>query len=50
MLIHYDSTSTIAKIENCYCNGKRRQIRRKHDKIRELLSNGAVRVYFVRTD
>lgn len=50
VLIHCDSTAAIAKIENRYYNGKRRQIRRKHSTIREYLSNGTVRVDFVRTN
>jgi len=50
VLIHCDSTAAIAKIKNRYYNGKRRQIRRKHSTIRECISNGAVRVDFVRTD
>ena len=50
MLIHCDSTAAIAKIKNRYYNGKRRQIRRKHSTIRECISNGAVRVDFVRTN
>ena len=50
VLIHYDSTATIAKIKNRYYNGKKRQIRRKHNTVRELLSTGAVRVDHVRTD
>ena len=50
VLIHCDGTTTIAKIKNHYYNGKRRQIRRKHNTIRECISNGAVRVDFVRTN
>ena len=50
VLIHCDSTVAIAKIENRYYNGKKRQIRRKHNTVRELLSIGAVRVDHVRTD
>ncbi|CAL2268745.1 unnamed protein product [Prunus armeniaca] len=50
VLFHYDSTTAIAKVQNRYYNGKRRQIRRKHSTIREFLSNGAVIVYFVRSD
>jgi len=49
VLIHCDSTTAIAKIKNRYYNGKRQQIRRKHNMIRECISNGAVRVGFVRT-
>jgi len=50
VLIHCDSTATIAKIKNRYYSGKRRQIRRKHNTIRECISNGAVGVDFVRTN
>ncbi len=50
ILIHCDSTAAIAKVQNRFFNGKRRQIRRKHSTIRELLTNGAVRVDYVRTD
>ncbi|XP_014626187.1 uncharacterized protein [Glycine max] len=50
VLIHCDSTVAIAKIENRYYNGKKRQIRRKHNTVRELPSTGAVRVDHVRTD
>ncbi|MFN6433602.1 ribonuclease H family protein, partial [Eubacterium callanderi] len=50
VLIHCDGTTTIAKIENRYYNGKKRQIRRKHNTVRELLSTGVVRVNHVRID
>ncbi|CAL2277128.1 unnamed protein product [Prunus armeniaca] len=50
VLIHCDSIAAIAKVQNRYYNGKRRQIRHKHNTIREFLSNGAVRVDYVRSD
>ena len=50
MLIHCDSTAAIAKIQNHYYNGKRRQIRHKHNTVKEFLSTGAARVNHVRTD
>lgn len=50
ILIHCDSTAAIAKVQNRFFNGKRRQIRRKHSTVRELLTNGAVRVDYVRTN
>lgn len=50
VLIHCDSTTTIAKIENCYYNGKIHQIRRKHNTIRHCIFKGAVRVDRVRTN
>lgn len=36
MLIHYNSTTTIEKIENRNYNGKRCQIRKKHNIVREI--------------
>ncbi|GJS95273.1 retrovirus-related pol polyprotein from transposon TNT 1-94 [Tanacetum coccineum] len=50
VLIHSDSTTAIAKVLNCYYNGKKRQIRQKHNTIREFLTTGAIRVDHVRTD
>ena len=44
ILIHCDSTTTITKIENHYYNSKRRQIRRKHNIVRDCISNGDIRV------
>ncbi|KAM1080132.1 hypothetical protein TB2_014476 [Malus domestica] len=38
VLIHCDSTSAIAKVQNRYYNRKRRQIRRKHNTVRDYLS------------
>ena len=50
ILIYCNNTAAIAKVQNCYYNGKRRQIRRKHSTIRELLTIGAVIVDYVRSD
>jgi hypothetical protein len=50
VLIHCDSTAAIAKIENRYYNGKRRQIRRKYNTVRDQITKGAVRVDHVRTE
>ena len=50
VLIHCNSTAAIAKVQNRYYNGKRRQIRRKHSTIREFLFTGAMRVDNVRYD
>lgn len=50
VLIHCDSTTTIAKIENRYYNGKRRQIRINHSTVRDYISKGVVRVDHVSTD
>ena len=50
VLIHCDSTAAIAKTENHYYNGKRRQIRRKNNTVRDYISKGVVRVDHVHTD
>jgi len=50
VLIHCDSTAAIAKVQNRYYNGNRRQICRKHSTVRELLSSGAVRVDHIHSD
>ncbi|CAJ2651717.1 uncharacterized mitochondrial protein AtMg00810-like [Trifolium pratense] len=42
--------TAIAKIENRFYNSKRRQIKRKHSTVRELITTGAVRVDHVRTN
>lgn len=49
-LIHCDSTAAIGVVENCYNNSKNRQIRRKHDTVREFLTTGVVRVDHVRSE
>lgn len=41
-IIHCDNTTIIAKIESHYFNSKRRKICRKHNTVREFLSNGVV--------
>lgn len=50
MLIHYNSTTTIVKIENRYYNGNKRQTRRKYNTVRDSISKGSVRVHHVCTD
>lgn len=50
LLIHYNSMTTIVKIENHYYNGKIHQIRRKYNTITDCISRGAIRVDHVRTD
>lgn len=50
MLIHCDSIATIAKFENNYYYGKRRQIRRNHNIVRDYISKGAIRVDHVPTN
>ncbi|CAI8607531.1 unnamed protein product [Vicia faba] len=50
VLVHCDSTTTIVKIENHFYNGKRHQIRRKHNIVRDCIFKGAVKVDHVCTD
>ncbi|KAA0066067.1 putative Polyprotein [Cucumis melo var. makuwa] len=50
ILIHCDSIAAIAKVQNRYYNGKRRQICCKHSTIRELLTTGAMIVDYVRSN
>ena len=50
VLIHCDSTASIAKIKNCYYNGKRRQIHRKHNTVRDYIKIGVVRVDHIRSN
>ncbi|CAL1387962.1 unnamed protein product [Linum trigynum] len=50
VLIHCDSTAAIAKVENRFYNGKKRQIRREHSTVRELLMIGVVRVDHIRSE
>ena len=49
VLIHYDSTAAISRVQNYYYNGKSRHIRRKHSTVRQYLSTGAVRVDYVQS-
>ena len=50
ILIHCDSTVAIAKVQNRYYNGKKRQIHCKRSTIREFLTICAVIVDHVQTD
>ena len=49
VLIHYDSTAAISRVQNRYYNGNSRHIRRKHSTVRQYLSTGAVRVDYVQS-
>ena len=49
VLIHCDSTTTIAKVQNRYYNGKRQQICCKHSTVRDL-SNGVVKVDHIQSN
>lgn len=50
ILIHCDSTAAIDLVQASYYNGKKRQIRRKHNTVREFLTTGAVRVDYIRSE
>lgn len=50
ILIHCDSTAAIDLVKNRYYNGKKRQIRRKHNTVRDYLTTGSVRVDYIRSD
>ena len=47
--IHCDSQSTIGRTQNNMYNGKSRHIHYKHNTIRQLLSNGVISLYHVRS-
>lgn len=47
--IHCDSTSAIARAQNSMYNGKSRHIRRRHNTIRQLISNGIISIDHVRS-
>ena len=49
IIIHCDSQSAIGRAQNNMYNGKSRHIRRRHNTIRQLLSNGVVAIYYVRS-
>ena len=47
--IHCDSQSAIGRAQNSMYNGKSRHIRRRHNTIKQQLSNGAISVDFVKS-
>ena len=47
--IHYDSQSAIRRAQSHMYNGKSRHIRRRHNSIRQLLSNGVVTLDYVKS-
>ena len=49
ILIHFDSTNAIGRVQNCYYNGKSRTIRRKHSNVRSYLTNGTIDVDYVKS-
>lgn len=47
--IHCDSQAAIARAQNFVYNGKSRHIRRRHNTIRQLLSQGTISIDFVKS-
>ena len=47
--IHCDSQSAIDRAQRNMYNGKSRHIRRRHNSIRQLLSNGVVSIDYVKS-
>ncbi|GKU85679.1 hypothetical protein SLEP1_g312 [Rubroshorea leprosula] len=47
ILIHYDSTVAIYKVNNHFYNGKSRSIRRKHSIVRSYLDNETIQVDYI---
>ncbi|GAB2288019.1 hypothetical protein Dimus_037974 [Dionaea muscipula] len=48
--VHCDSQSAIGRAQSMMYNGKSRHIRRRHNSIRKLLSNGIVTIDYVRSE
>ena len=47
--IHCDSQSAIGRAQSSMYNGKSRHIRRRHNTVRQLLSNGVISIDYVRS-
>ena len=47
--IHCDSQSAIGKAQNQMYNGKSRHIRRRHNTVRQLLSNGIISIDYIKS-
>ena len=47
--IHCDSQSAIGRAQNHNYNGKSRHIRRRHNTIKQLLSNGKISINYVKS-
>ena len=47
--IHCDSQSTIGRAQSHIYNGKSRHIRRRHNTVRQLLSNGIMTIEYIRS-
>lgn len=49
IIIHCDSQSAIGRAQSSMYNGKSRHIRRRHNTIRQLISNGVISVEYVKS-
>ncbi|XP_073035180.1 secreted RxLR effector protein 161-like [Primulina eburnea] len=49
IVIHCDSQSAIGRAQSSMYNGKSRHIRRRHNTIRQLISNGVISVEYVKS-
>ena len=47
--IHCDSQSAIGRAQSNLYNGKSRHIRRRHNTVRQLLSNGIMTIEYIRS-
>ena len=47
--IHFDSQSTIEKAQSKMYNGKSRCIRRRHNTVKQLLTNGVISIDYVKS-
>ena len=47
--IHCNSQSTIGRAQSHIYNGKSRHIRRRHNTVRQLLSNGVMTIEYIRS-
>jgi hypothetical protein len=47
--IHCDSQSAIGRAQSNLYNGKSRHIRRRHNTVRQLISNGVITIDYVRS-
>ena len=50
ILIHCGSTTIIARVKNCYYNGKSKPIRRKHSTVQSYLSSGIIIVDYIKSN
>ena len=48
--IHCDNHAALSSAHNFVYNGKSRHIRRRHNTVRQLLSNGTISIDYVRTN